>query len=279
MILLITDSFLKLQKVNQDDYFLPQIDVLNSEKIHDFEIIWSEDKPVAEAAEDIKEKILRSPTPVTIIAHGKGGLDAIECLIQNPELQEKVELLTTMQTPLWGTPVADFLTGHPIASLFTMAACKFMGCSMKAIEEMSELNRQVYMIINKEKLRNLITNVNVVTVGTTFDMPLSSENFVEKVLKRLQKLVTSYAGANDGLVPLISTRISNEPHVQLENMTHFSSVTPSLSVVSEIEDVTRNILRSIKTAKPSERPSKSLSGQSAARTGLKPVRPFQLEIS
>lgn len=279
MVLLIADSFLKLQKVNRNDYFLPQLEVLGSEKIHDFEILWSEDKPMAESALAIKERILKSSTPVTIIAHGKGGLDAIECLLQNPELQNKVETLVTMQSPIWGTPIADFLTGHPIMGVITMGACKFMGCSLQVIEEMSEFNRQVYMILNKDKLRKLMKNVSIVTVGSSFESPMPTQTFFEKIMKRMKKLVSDYAGVNDGMVPLLSTRISDESHVQLQNVTHLSLVTPTIMVAGEVENLTRNILRSTKTSGLSEYPLQFPSAQSAESSGLKPVHSYQLEIS
>lgn len=270
---------MKLQKVNKEEYFLPQLSVLDSNKLHDFEIMWSEDKPVAESAMDIKEKILRSPTPVTILAHGKGGLDAIECLIQSPELQDKVEKLITLQSPIWGTPVADFLTGHPIMGAVTKLACKVMGCEMKALEELSELNRQVYMIINKEKIRRLLANVSVITVGTSFELPFSAETKFEKVMKRIQSLVSKHAGVNDGLVPLFSTRISNEPHVQLENVTHLSLVTPTVSVSNEVEELTKKILNPVKPSGLSGYQPKFPWGQSEAHSDSKPGRPYQLEIS
>lgn len=279
MIILITDSFLKLQKVNKVDYFLPQLSVLNSEMLHDFEVMWSEDKTISETAKDIKELILRSPTLVTIMAHGKGGLDALECLIQYPELQDKVEKLVTLQSPMWGTPIADFLTGHLLMGAVTRVACKFMGCSVSAIEEMSELNRQVYMIVNKEKIRSLLKNVSVVSVGSTFEMPFKPENIFERVMNRIHRLVSKYAGANDGLVPLQSTRISNEPHMQLENIPHMNMVTPSFVAGPEVENLTRNILKSVKPLKLAEYPAKFPWGQSEENTSSKPGRPYQLEIS
>lgn len=279
MILLISDSFLKLQKVNKEEYFLPQLNVLDSAKMHEFEIIWSEDKPIVEAALDIKEKILKSPTPVKILAHGKGGLDVIECLIQYPDLQENVEKLVTIQTPIWGTPIADFLTGHPLMGVMTRLACKLMSCSVKVIEEMSELNRQVYMIVNKEKIRQLLENVSVVSVGTSFELPYKTETRFEKIMKQIQILVSKYGGANDGIVPLRSTRISNELHVQLQNVTHLTSVIPNLSVGPEIVDLTRNVLSLVKPSGPSVYPSKFPWGQSEAHSDPKPGRPYQLEIS
>ena len=279
MVLLITDSFLRLQKVSLADYFLPQLSALNSAKIHDFEILWSEDLPIADAVYPIYEKIQLAPTPVTLIAHGKGGLDALECLLQNPQLHAKIEKFVLMQTPAWGTPIADFLTGHPLMRFVTKFLCRSMGCSLAAIEEMSELNRQVYMIVNKEKIRALMENVPVVTVGTSFEMPFTAENGFQRIMRRIQALVTKHAGANDGLVPLVSTRISTEPHVQLENVTHLSLVTPNMSIGAEVEDVTRNILKPAKPEGPAEYPSKFPWALSEENSDAKPAHPFQLEIS
>src|SRR5687768_15944366 len=98
MVLLVTDSFLKLQKVDKNGYFIPEISVLDSAQIHDFEIVWTPDLPMAQSMIPLKEKIEDSPEKVTIIAHGKGGIDALECLIQFPKLRDKVEKLVTIQS-------------------------------------------------------------------------------------------------------------------------------------------------------------------------------------
>ncbi len=279
MILLITDSFMKLQNIKKCDYFLPQLNVLNSEKIHDFEIMWSQDKPLAESAKSIKEKILQSRNPVTVLAHGKAGLDAIECLIQYPELQEKVEKIVTLQTPFWGTPIADFLTGHPVFGTITMGVCKVIGCSLKAIEEMSELNRQVYMILNKEKIRKLILNVSVITVGSSFEAPMPAFTYFEKIMKHIHGFIGKYAGLNDGIMPLLSTRIFDETHMRLQNVTHMTMVTPSLAASVEVENMIRNILKSTKLLKPFEYPTKFPWDRSGENSDSKLGHSYQQEIS
>lgn len=56
---------------------------------------------------------IRSPKPVLIISHSKGGLDTLEMIVQHPDLlNRRVAGWISIQAPFGGTPVADWLTSN-----------------------------------------------------------------------------------------------------------------------------------------------------------------------
>ena len=96
---------------------------------------------------------------------------------------------------------------------------------MRALEELSELNRQVYMILHRQEIQKILNEVDVVSLGSSFDWNQKPETWAVRIQQYFYQLIQKYAGANDGLVPILSTRILNEPHVEMKNVTHMGSVT------------------------------------------------------
>lgn len=281
--LLVTDSFLKLQKINEEEYFIPQIEALNGMKQHHFTVLWSANGTRQQESSRILEMLERMDTPVTLVGHGKGGVDALDCLLENPTARSKVSKLILLQAPVWGTPIADFLTGHPLVGCVVKVYCYANGISMHSLEELSEMNRQVYMILNKEKLQTLMNEVSVVSVGTSFDLPLSGKGLRDRLLNQVHRLISKHAGLNDGMIPLFSTRVSGEAHIQLEGISHTSLVTPAFAVANEVQSLMKKLLSDVKPDFSSSglsgyRPQ-SLSVQSEERSGSEPHHSFQLEIS
>ncbi len=276
--LLVTDSFLKLQKINEEDYFIPQIETLNGMKQHHFTVLWSANGTRQQESSRILEMIERMDGPINLVGHGKGGVDALDCLLENPSIRSKISKLILLQAPVWGTPIADFVTGHPLVGSAMKVYCFANDVSMGALEELSEMNRQVYMILNKERIQKMMSEVPVVSVGTSFEFPFGGKSFGDRLLTQVQRLIAKHAGPNDGMIPLFSARVSSEVHIQLEGISHTSLVTPAFAVASEVQSLMKQLL-SLSPSKLSEyRPQYPLD-PSAASSGSEPHHAYQLEIS
>ncbi len=79
----------------------------------------------------IEAAISLSPKPVLIISHSKGGLDTLEALIQRPDLRGKVRGMVSIQSPYYGTPIADWvLSARYSMAPAAAAALKAMGGSI-----------------------------------------------------------------------------------------------------------------------------------------------------
>lgn len=205
-------------------------------------LIWSQNLTREKAVLQLKETLRLLPEPAETISHGKGGLDMIDCLIRFPELRMKVKKLVCVQSPIWGTPVADFLVGHPIMRLALNTLAFIFRFSPQAVEELTELNRQVYMIINRSKITQLMSEVEIVTVGSSFDWSGKPEGLVNRLGFYMNQLIRKHAGPNDGVVPESSTRIANEKHIELRQVSHLGAIElvpfgyPSLSLLAPFEE-------------------------------------------
>jgi hypothetical protein len=187
-------------------------------------VLWCPPENLEASALDLEKKLLIIQGPLTLVAHGRAGNVALHALIKSKELQSKVNKLMLVQSPIWGTPIADFLTGHPLMSWVTRAVCYLIGWPVSAVEEMSEFNRQVYMILNRSSIAELMSNCEVVTIGTTFEWKAKPVGGLQKLMHFFNRLIAKHSGPNDGWVPEKSTRIANETHHSLEQVTHLGSV-------------------------------------------------------
>ena len=187
-------------------------------------LIWSQNLTREQAVLQLKESLRLLPEPTEIIAHGKGGLDMIDCLVQFPEFRNKVKKLVCVQSPIWGTPAADFLVGHPMMRVMLNLFGFIFRFSPQAVEELTELNRQVYMIINRSKIMEMMSEVEVVTVGSSFQWGAKPEGILNRVGYLMNRLITQHSGPNDGIVPESSTKIANEKHVKLSQVSHLGAI-------------------------------------------------------
>ena len=81
---------------------------------------------MAKNAEIVAAAIARSERPVVLIAHSKGGLDAMAALARFPQLKDKVAGLVAIQTPYFGSAAADLLNGLPKVSLALQAGARLL---------------------------------------------------------------------------------------------------------------------------------------------------------
>jgi len=86
----------------------------------------------AQLAEEVREVLAQTGAEkVNLIAHSKGGLDAVN-MLTDPSMAEKVASLTTICTPYKGSPVASAILDLPdwmlkIIALYLNTAYKLLG--------------------------------------------------------------------------------------------------------------------------------------------------------
>jgi hypothetical protein len=132
------------------------------------------------------------------------------------------------------------------------------GISSESIEELGEFSRQVYMILNRDKIQELLSQIEVITIGTRIDSPGIISGFGHRVLLCLRNLGLKKAGENDGVVPLLSSRLSDERHFQLDHLSHTGAVTLQLERGSQFDDILMEVLSGTSPAKLSEHPRPAL---------------------
>lgn len=95
------------------NYFEPNIERLRALDL-DAQLVPTDPLGTPEAnGRALAAAIKSDPRPVVLIAHSKGGLDAIVGLQNDPEARKQVKKLVTIQTPYGGTPIADWFRTRP----------------------------------------------------------------------------------------------------------------------------------------------------------------------
>jgi triacylglycerol lipase len=149
---------------------------------------------IAVRAQELKRLIEMLPAKkVNVIAHSMGGLDA-RYAISKLGLADRVATLTTIGTPHFGTPVADF--GKRLTDLLRLKTLigrvvDLDGFHDLTTNQMASFNREV-------RDRAQVVYASVVA---RIDRPRAS-----RLLWVTHKYLTERSGDNDGLVPATSQR-------------------------------------------------------------------------
>lgn len=67
----------------------------------------------AKNARSLARSVVAAPKPVVVIGHSKGGLDAMEMLERFPAARARVAKLVAIQSPFYGSPLADWILSLP----------------------------------------------------------------------------------------------------------------------------------------------------------------------
>ncbi|WP_270937419.1 hypothetical protein, partial [Falsiroseomonas oryzae] len=92
------------------DYMAGQLDWLRRSGVDAAPVPLPTAAPVAQNAAKLAAAILASPSPVVLVAHSKGGLDALSALLM-PGIAERCRGFLALQSPFHGSPVADAALG------------------------------------------------------------------------------------------------------------------------------------------------------------------------
>ena len=178
--------------------------------------IESENSP-AQNALAIAREIRNSDKPVILITHSKGGLDALETLVKNPDLRNKVKGWLAMQAPFYGSPLADHLYGKPLLHNVCNALLCTMGGNIGSLNSLRVATRKRYMRENAAEIAAITASVPILCFACWTDgkvNPLTTlTNFNPKE-------------KNDGEVPLSSQLLPAVPYVLIPGVVHNASVSP-----------------------------------------------------
>lgn len=139
----------------------------------------------------------------SILAHSKGGLDVLDALIRlgNDGVFNKVETFVALQSPFYGTPLADVFDKLPklVRDMFSWDA--------EAMKDLTVEARLEYIKANESMIEKLQTQMNIVCCSTKYG-PNVGQGVVRPALDLLNNLLWSQKLPNDGLVPQDSARLN-----------------------------------------------------------------------
>ena len=190
----------------------------------------------------IAAAIKASDKPVIIIGHSKGGLDTIEALMADRSLLPKVRGVITLQSPFFGSPLADYVNTYSFLNSFAVKLLLKMGGNKESMLNLTEKDRKQYMADNAGAIAEITSAVPVVSVAT-FKDPVDGK--WDTNLKPLRDKMFEHGIHSDGVVPVESAVLPGADIVKLEGFDHGVSVRPSNLIALDRVKFTKALLLTI----------------------------------
>lgn len=177
---------------------------------------------VSANAARLRAVLLDDPRPALIVAHSKGGLETLAALI-DPAAQARCLGLLAMQSPFFGSPVADaVLAARPMEAAAGGLARLLRIGSGDGLRDLTTGARRLWMAAASAGVSRLLAALPVVCLATALDdghargrerLHLAAAQWMEK----------RGHGPNDGLVPVSSALIPGARHLVLPG-SHIATV-------------------------------------------------------
>ncbi|MBP0463783.1 hypothetical protein J5Y09_07665 [Roseomonas sp. PWR1] len=205
------------------DYMQPLADWLRDEGAMPSVVPLRTAEPVAANARRLAEAILAEPTPVLLIAHSKGGLEALAALMDD-RVAARCRGLLAMQSPFYGSPVADAVMGNGALGAAAGGLARLLRIgSGQGVRDLTTTVRGAWMEAQAEGVARLVATLPVACLATVM------EEGAARGRERLHLAAARWMekrghGPNDGLVPLASALVPGARHVVLPG-SHIATVT------------------------------------------------------
>ncbi len=205
-------------------HFEEQMDWLKVSGVEHERLNMTSESSVRENSAIVSAAIRTSSRPVILIGHSKGGLDALEALISDRSLLEKVRGFVTLQSPFFGSPVADYVTSN--TNLYDLASGLLlaMGGNKDSMINLTCADRKPYMADNAGAIAEITAAIPVISVATWKD---SVHGQVDTALEPVRDLLLVQGIRSDGVVPVDSVLLPGADLIKLPGLDHGATVSPS----------------------------------------------------
>jgi len=167
-------------------------------------------------AKIIMEAVSASTAPVIIIAHSKGGIDSLEALLSYKEMRKKVRGLVTIQTPFFGSEIADAILERKTLSEKAGVLLKKLGGDRETLSSLGTKNRKEYYTSRRNKIEELTAGTPVLSFATRLNKTTP--------LRPLGDYLAGKGLESDGLVPVRSTLLPGTKHILIDGCDHAMTV-------------------------------------------------------
>lgn len=180
-------------------------------------------EPVAANAARLRARLLAEDEPALVVAHSKGGLEALAALTA-PDAQAHCLGFLALQSPFYGSPVADAVMGaKPLGAAAGGLARLLRIGSGEGVRDLMTGRRRAWMEHHAEEIAALLRAVPVACLATA--VREGEARGRERLhLAAAQWMEKRGAGPNDGLVPVASALIPGARHLILPG-SHIAGVT------------------------------------------------------
>jgi len=184
-------------------------------------ILESEQSPAFNGKE-IEKAILSSPKKLIIFSHSKGGLDALMAFKNNPSLLKKIKGWVTVQTPFYGSAVAEFFDKFKLGRKTAKWLFEMLGGEIDGLKSLNLSVRESFMKkkTNQILIKKILNSTRVINFGSFRPNTIGWDSPLE--------LFRNYAsfkkGKNDGVVHLKSAFLPGADFIIEKNVDHLLTV-------------------------------------------------------
>ncbi|MGG5807852.1 hypothetical protein [Falsiroseomonas sp. CW058] len=179
--------------------------------------------PVGVNAARIAAAIEADATPVLLVGHSKGGLEALAALLL-PGVAPRCRGFLALQCPFRGSPLADLVLGLRGARLAAHHAARLLRLGTgRGVKDLTTAVRGRWMEEKAGAVAALVAQVPVTTLATAIGPRPAPADRVHAPLARWMERMG--AGPNDGLVPVASALIEGA-RCRVEEGGHRALVAP-----------------------------------------------------
>jgi hypothetical protein len=177
---------------------------------------------IEENAVRVRAAIERSERPVILMSHSKGGLDILEALREREDLYEKISGWLAIQSPFWGTPVADVWTTSDRSKKIADGILRRLGGSSRSLLGMRVEERVPYMKSHEHEIRQMMQAIPTLIFASwkrdepgDWDTPF--EPFFRDQMARAEI-------KSDGIIPVNSMLIPGADVIVREGTDHVTTI-------------------------------------------------------
>ena len=183
-------------------------------------------------AEHIERALRSDGRPVILFAHSKGGIDAVESLLDRQrgrvrrDLLDRVRLLIAVQSPFFGSPAAGYLLANRLLRSVSRYTLESLGGSQAALQSLTRRARCEYYNRNRHVLGRLTKSLPVLCFASE-NPPGPNANNTFLMLRSSRDSMYDMGIPNDGLVPIESAILPGSYYVRTSGVDHAVPVMPS----------------------------------------------------
>ena len=165
---------------------------------------------VAANAARLRATLTASDRPALVIAHSKGGLEALAALLDSAAAVRCAGFVA-FQSPFAGSPVADAVTGSRALHGLARAAFRVLRIGNgEGLRDLTTPIRAAWMRAHADAVAELVRKLPVVTAATVLDGAALRGR--DRAYGAVARWIERQAGPNDGLVPVSSALLPGARH-------------------------------------------------------------------
>ena len=169
--------------------------------------------PIADNAARITAALLKDERPAVVVAHSKGGLESLAALM-DPRAAARCAALIAIQSPFFGSPVADFLVAAaPLRATVAGSLRLLRTGSGMGLRDLTTAARLAWMERHAAEIAKLLESIPIVCCATEVTAATVGPDRNYRALARW--IERQGFGPNDGMVTVRSALLPGARHLVL----------------------------------------------------------------